>query len=67
MSIFFYKRLKAFGRRCFDSLGSFLRHPKTVSLLLNVLGAILVWLTKMAIVVLLSEIGVTISLFYQAV
>jgi hypothetical protein len=58
-----YIRLKAFGGWCIGILGSFLRHPKTVGLVMRVLGGLLVWVMKIFIVVLLSNIGVTVPVF----
>ena len=54
------KRFKALGSRCIGSLGSLLRHPKTVKLVIRMLGGILIWLMKIAIVALLSNIGIAI-------
>ncbi len=53
-----FKRLKLFGSRCIGGLGGLLRHPKAVTLVIHVLGGILIWLVKMAIVALLSNIGI---------
>ncbi len=58
-----YKRLKTLGERCIGSLGSLLRHPKVVALVITVLGNILIWIIKVAIIVLLSNIGITIPMF----
>jgi hypothetical protein len=58
-----YKRFKAFGGRCIGILGGLLRHPKTVELVMNVLGNTLIWLMRIIIVVLLSNIGITVPIF----
>ena len=60
MNLNFHKRLKNFGKWCIGSLGSLLRHPKMVTLVLTLLGNILVWGGKVLIVVLLSKIGITL-------
>ena len=57
-----YKRLKAFGGRCIGILGSLLRHPKAVGVVTSVLGDLLIWLMKIVIVVLLSNIGITVPI-----
>jgi len=56
------KRFKALGSRCIGGLGSLLRHPKTVVLVIRVLGGILIWLMKIAIVALLSNIGIAVPI-----
>lgn len=58
-----FKRIKSLGRRCFGSLGRFLRHPKTVGFIIRILGSVLVWVLKKIIVALLLYMGIALSDF----
>lgn len=56
------KCFKALGSRCIGKVGSLLRHPTAVVLVIRVLGGLLIWLMKIAIVALLSNIGIAIPI-----
>lgn len=59
----FYKRLIAFWGQCIRDLGGLLRHPKTVSLVMSVIGGFLLWIMKVTLIVLLSKIGIAVPMF----
>ncbi|WP_318485423.1 hypothetical protein [Photobacterium leiognathi] len=54
------KRLKALRGRFLETVGRLLGHPLVVQVLVSVLGRLLLWLAKLAIIGLLSYVGITI-------
>lgn len=54
------KRLKALRGRFFGTVGRLLGHPLVVRTLFAVLGKLILWLAKLALIGLLSYVGFTI-------
>lgn len=58
--MFLRKRIKTFGRRCVGKIGSLLRHPVVVRVLINIAARIVVWVLKLLIIALLSTAGMAL-------
>lgn len=56
----FSTRMKALVRGCVGSVGRLLRHPSVIGFLLRVSGAILIWLLKLLVIALVSQLGLAI-------
>jgi hypothetical protein len=56
------KRLKALRDRLFGILGRLLGHPVMIKLVVSVSGSLLLWMLKLAIIGLLSVVGISIPM-----